>query len=554
MTPKRLLLPAAAIAVLAVGIAASPSANLFEITKNLDIYTAVYRELNTYYVDDVDPNQLMRTGIDAMLDGLDPYTSYISEAEMEGHRFQMTGKYGGIGAIIRKLDGKVVVMEPYAGFPANKAGLQAGDVILEIDGKSTDGKGTTDISDILRGAPGTDVEMRIERPFADPAEQSVTLTREEININNVPYHGIVADGVGYIRLTQFTEDAGKNVGNALRDLKDETALKGIILDLRGNPGGLLREAVNVSNVFIPKGELIVSTQGKVKEWDREFKTLNAAVDAEIPVVVLTNRSSASASEIVAGVVQDLDRGLVIGSRTFGKGLVQSTRDVPYKTKLKVTTAKYYTPSGRCIQAIDYAQRNDDGSVGKIPDSLQTAFETRGGREVFDGGGVAPDLGTDPGEYADITVAMMRKNYFFEFATWYRANHDSIPEAMSFILTDEDWTHFSDYLADKDLDYETGTEELLEEMREMAEEEQYLAAIAADLEALAANLTSHKQTDINTFRNEIQQELETEIAGRYYLQEGSIEASFRYDTDVSEAIAVFNNMERYYQALQPPTEE
>ncbi len=555
---RRAALPLGAAALLASGLAFTPSANLFEITKNLDIYTAVYRELNTYYVDDVDPNTLMREGIDAMLESLDPYTTYISEAEMEGHRFQMTGRYGGIGAVIRTLEGEVVIMEPYEGFPAHRSGLRAGDVILAIDGKSTEGKNTNDISDILRGAPGSEVTMTIRRPFAGTdgtgAEMDVTLTREDIGVKNVPYYGLIGEGIGYIRLTQFTEDAGKHVAEALRDLKEQADLRGVVLDLRGNPGGLLREAVNVANVFIPKGELIVSTQGKVKEWDRDFKTLNQAVDTEIPLAVLINRSSASASEIVAGVVQDLDRGVVIGQRSFGKGLVQSTRDVPYKTKLKVTTAKYYTPSGRCIQAIDYASRNEDGSVGKIPDSLRSPFETRAGRTVYDGGGVLPDLVSDPGEYADITLAIMRENLFFRYATQYRATVDSIPGAMDWTLTDGEWAAFSEWLDRQDVDYTTETEDLIAELEETAQTEQYLASIADDLEALRQKVHHDKHSDITKFRREIQQELETEIAGRYYLQRGGIEASFRYDTDLEEARGLFADMARYHALLQPAAEE
>lgn len=553
-------IPLLGAAVLASGLAFTPSANLFEVTKNLDIYTAVYRELNTYYVDDVDPNKLMREGIDAMLESLDPYTSYISEAEMEGHRFQMTGRYGGIGAIIRTMDGDIVVMEPYADFPADKAGLQAGDILLEIDGKSTEGKNTSDISDILRGAPGSEMLIKFRRPFAGGTEEGqqmeVTLTREDIEVGNVPYYGMVGERIGYIRLTQFTQDAGKNVADALRQLKEDASasgegeLRGVVLDLRGNPGGLLREAVNVSNVFIPKGELIVSTQGKVKEWDRDFKTLNQPVDTEIPVVVLTSRASASASEIVAGVIQDYDRGLVVGARTFGKGLVQSTRDVPYKTKLKVTTAKYYTPSGRCIQAIDYAHRNDDGSVGKIPDSLQSAFQTRAGRTVYDGGGVTPDVKTDPGEYADVTIALMRKNHFFKYATRYRAEHEAIGDPMTWTISDDAWADFRRYVEGVELDYTTQTEDLLEELRESAEDEKYLDAIGADLEALEAKLGHDKKADVEQFSEEIRNELESEIVGRYYLQRGAIETSFRYDTDLQKALELFDDQPQFTALLDP----
>ncbi len=546
---KKFHLPLIGLLGLVVLMAAYTPPNLFEITKNIDIYTSVYRELNTYYVDEVDPNKLMREGIDAMLESLDPYTNYISEAEMEGHRFQMTGRYGGIGAVIRKVDGAVTVVEPYEGFPAFNSGLRAGDLILSIDGKNTDGKDTDAVSNILRGSPGTEVVVEYRRPYTDEGVQRITLVRQEINIDNVPYSGMLGQNIAYIRLTQFTEDAGKNVAKALRDLKSQNEVRGVILDLRGNPGGLLREAVEVSNVFLPKGEMIVSTRGKVEEWDRTFKTLNPAVDAEIPLVVLTNRGSASASEIVAGVVQDLDRGLVIGERTFGKGLFQSTRDVPYKTKLKVTTAKYYTPSGRCIQAIDYGHRNDDGSVGKFPDSLRTEFFTRNGRSVYDGGGVEPEVAVKPGEYAHITEALLTNNLVFHFANQYRTKHESIASASTFTMSDQDWTDFISFIHGKEYEYTTDSERLLDDLSKIAEEEQYMASLETELNSLRAKLKSEKDVDVAKFRAEIQHELETEIASRYYHQRGAIEATFRYDPSILKALELLNEPEQFEALLK-----
>lgn len=549
---RRLRWPVAVLAIGGMMIAAAPSnSSLFEITKNLDIYTSIYRELNTYYVDDVDPNSLMREGVDAMLESLDPYTSYISEAEMENHRFQVTGKYGGIGAVIRKVEGDVTVVEPYEGFAAFKAGLLAGDKILNIDGKDVTDKNTDQISDILRGSPGTEVKVTVDRPYTE-GEIELTLVREEIKVDNVPYYGRVGanNDIGYIRLTQFTENAGQNVANALRDLKAEGELSGVVLDLRGNPGGLLREAVNVSNVFVPKGELIVSTRGKVKEWDRSFKTLNPAVDTEIPVAVLINRSSASASEIVAGVIQDLDRGVVVGERSFGKGLVQSTRDIPYKTKLKVTTAKYYTPSGRCIQAIDYSSRNDDGSVGKIPDSLMTEFSTRNGRAVYDGGGVSPEVEVNPGEYAQITVTLLRKNHIFNYATKYRAEHESGVDARDFELTDADWADFKAFLSGKDYEYTTSSERVLDDLVEATEDERYYDSIQSDLEALKSKLEGEKDTDVDKFRKEISEQLVTEIVGRYHYQKGSIESAFAFDPDLKEALRLFESQDEMKALLVP----
>ena len=385
----------------------------FEIGKNIDIFTSVYKELNTYYVDDIDPNKLMRTGIDAMLESLDPYTNYISEAELEGYKFQITGNYGGIGASIRPIDGKSTVIECFKGFAAEKAGLLPGDIILEIDGKVLDVKNDEAISELLRGSPGTTVKLKVNRPYEDKTFD-LAVTREDIDMPNVPYYGFAEPGIGYIILTQFTEDAGLNVGNALKELKkQDPQMKGVILDLRGNPGGLLREAVNVSNIFIDKGLEVCSTLGKVKEWDKTFNALNAPIDSKIPLIILSNSSSASASEIVAGTIQDYDRGVILGEKSYGKGLVQTTRDISFNTKLKLTTAKYYIPSGRCIQALDYTHRNVDGSVGKLPDSLKTAFKTKSGRTVYDGGGIDPDVAVERELYKDITYSLIRKNLIFK---------------------------------------------------------------------------------------------------------------------------------------------
>ena len=339
--------------------------NYFEMSKNLDIFTTLYKEVNTYYVDDIEPSKFMRTGIDAMLESLDPYTNYISEAETEDYRFQVTGQYGGIGATIGMRENEIMITEPYESFPAQKEDLRPGDILLEIDGKSMKGKTTSDVSKLLKGQPKTKVKLKIKREGT--GELVKEITREEIHVKNVPYFGMINENIGYIKLTGFTNDAGKEVKDALTELKKNDKLTSVILDVRGNPGGLLHESVNVVNVFVSKGQEVVSTKGKAKEWDKSYHTLGQVVDAEIPLVVLTSRSSASASEIVSGTIQDLDRGVIIGQRTFGKGLVQSTRPLTYNSQLKVTTAKYYIPSGRCIQALDYSHRNEDGSVGSVPD-------------------------------------------------------------------------------------------------------------------------------------------------------------------------------------------
>ncbi len=536
-----------------IGIAAYFSTgfvnNYFEVSKNLDIFATLYKEINTYYVDEIEPTKIMRKGIDAMLESLDPYTSFISEAEIEDYRFQTTGKYGGIGSLIRKSGDHVIIAEPYEGFPAHKAGLRAGDIILEIDGKSATKKNTTAISKILKGQPGTEVKILIKRPGANE-NITKTLVREEIKVDNVPYYGMINENVGYIRLSNFTEKAGKNVRKAFEELKKDENLKALIFDLRGNPGGLLTEAVNVSNVFIDKGEEVVSTKGKIKDWDKQYKTLIMPVDLEIPLAVLTDRGSASASEIVSGVIQDLDRGVIIGQKSFGKGLVQTTRPLSYNSQLKVTTAKYYIPSGRCIQAIDYSSRNKDGSTDKIPDSLRSEFKTRNGRLVYDGGGISPDIKLKPQKPAKITTSLLQKELFFQYATEFRIKHDSIPPAKAFKITEQVYNDFISFIADKDYDYTTKSEELLEDLGESAQSEKYYDAIEKDLAELKKKIIHDKQTDLQKHKAEIQDFLKEEIISRYYYQNGRIEASLENDPVVHAAIDIFKNSEKYDVLLKP----
>jgi carboxyl-terminal processing protease len=543
-----------AIIALAIGIFAfSPNTNYFEISKNLDVFATLYKELNTYYVDDVEPGKLIRTGIDAMLESLDPYTNFISEDEIEDYRLQTTGKYGGIGALIRKIDEYVVISEPYENYPAQKAGLLAGDKIVAVDGTQVKGKNSDDVSKMLKGQAGTSVNVLIRRPQADGTEKemTVTLVREEIKLLNVPYYGMINSEIGYIKLANFTENAGKEVRDAMTSLKENNpGMKGVILDVRANPGGLLNEAVNVSNVFIEKNKEIVSTKGKVKEWDKTFKSLNPPVDAQIALAVLINKGSASASEIVAGAIQDLDRGVVVGQKSFGKGLVQTTRPLSYNTKLKVTTAKYYIPSGRCIQAINYAEKDEDGSVKYIPDSLKNAFKTQNGRIVYDGGGIDPDVPVEPAKLSPITLSLLNKNHIFNYATYYRAKKPKLSDAKTFHLTDAEYQDFINYLKDKDYDYTTKTEETLEEFRKIAEKEKYFDAIKTDFEKVKINVQHDKEKDLIKFRDEIQEILEEEIISRYYFGKGRIEASFDNDRDILEALHVLNNQKRYSEILQP----
>lgn len=511
----------------------------FEISRNLDIFSTLFRELNIYYVDGVKPGDLMKKGIDSMLESLDPYTNYIPESDIEDYRFMTTGQYGGIGALIGQRGEDVIITDPYENFPAQKADVRAGDVILEIDGKSIKGKKYDDISKILKGQPKTIVKLTLKREGdAQPIVKEIE--RDDIKIKSVPYYGVIQDGIGYIRLTGFTENAGNEVKEALTDLKTKSNIKALVLDLRGNPGGLLNEAVNIVNLFVNKGTDVVSTKGKVKEWDKQYKALNNAVDTEIPVAVLVNSGSASASEIVSGAIQDLDRGIIIGQRSFGKGLVQTTRPLSYNSQLKVTTAKYYIPSGRCIQALDYTHRNEDGSVGKIPDSLMSEFKTKSGRTVYDGGGVYPDFVTEPRMLSNISQSLVSKYYIFDYATKFRMAHPSISSAKTFHLTETDYNDFVSFLSGKEYDYTTKSEKEMEELKSTAEKEKYFESVKAEYEALKKKIMHDKNADLKKFKEEITEMLENEIVSRYYFQNGQVEASFDHDDEIRKAVEALND--------------
>lgn len=520
----------------------------FEISKNLDIFATLFREVNTYYVDETKPGDMMKKAIDSMLDDLDPYTNYIPESELEDYKYMTTGQYGGIGSLIRKKGDYIAISEPYEGFPAQKGGLIAGDIILEVDGKSIKGKNTDEVSKVLKGSPNTPVKLLIKRE-GESANVTKIITREEIKVNNVPYSGMVDDGIGYVYLNQFTEDASKNVKDAIIDLKTNNPdLKGIILDLRGNPGGLLHEAVNLSNLFVEKGTEIVSTKGKVSEWQKSYKALNAPIDLNLPIAILVNRGSASASEIVSGAIQDLDRGIVVGQKTFGKGLVQTTRNLTYNSKLKVTTAKYYIPSGRCIQALDYTHRNEDGSVGKVPDSLITAFKTKNGRKVFDGGGVNPDVKVKPKIASKILISLDSKALIFDYATQFKLNHPSIGSAKQFRLSDEEYDKFCKWLEDKEYDYTTDTQKELEELKKIAIEEKYFDKASKELEQLKEVISHNKTHDLENFKTEIKTELENEIVARYYYQKGKLEHSLSLDLEVKKATEILKDQKLYGEIL------
>jgi carboxyl-terminal processing protease len=535
-----------------IGIAAtSLTTEYFEISKNLEIFATLYKELNTYYVDDIDPNEFMQEGIDAMLLSLDPYTNFYSEAEIENYRFETTGKYGGIGSLIKQDEDFIVVSEPYEGYPADKSGLIAGDKIFAVDGNLVKGKTSEEVSKFLKGEPGTSISVEILRPQLDGSDKAMVLeiTREEVKVNNVPFYGLVENDIAYIKLSNFTQQAGKEVEDAFKELKNEHPnLKGLVLDLRGNPGGLLHEAVNITNVFIDKGELVVFTKGKVEEWDKDFKTINEPLDTELPLVVLTNRGSASASEIVSGAVQDLDRGVVVGQKTFGKGLVQTTRKLTYNTQLKVTTAKYYIPSGRCIQAINYAEKDEDGAVKRIPDSLKVEFQTRNGRVVYDGGGIDPDVATEVEYLSDVSVSLSRKDLIFDYATIYKLNNPDLRDGIDFRVNDTEYADFVAWVQDKDYEYSTESESMLAEFKEVAEEEEYFDAIEAEFKALESKIYSDKKNDLIKQSDEIKRLLENEIVTRYFYRKGAIQNSFVYDVEVAKAVELIQNPNEYKKLL------
>ncbi|MFN8297734.1 MAG: S41 family peptidase [Chitinophagales bacterium] len=542
----------AAVAVCAVAVWAFTAAPYsdFEEKKNLDIYVTLYKELNTYYVDTLNPTKLMKSGVYEMLESLDPYTDFIAEEDMEEYRTQTTGRYGGIGAVIGTEQDWVIVSEPYEGFPAQKAGLRAGDRLIEVDGKSAKNYRTDQVSAMLKGKPGTQVKVKISRPTASgtPEEFYVTMTREEIKIKNVPYYGMVGDGIGYIRLTGFMDRAGAEVHNALQALESKGKLKGLVFDLRGNPGGLLPEAINVVNVFTDKHTEIVSTKGRIEDMNKPYYTLNDAVDTKLPMVVLADGGSASAAEIVSGSLQDLDRAVIVGQKTFGKGLVQSTHNLIYGAKLKITTAKYYIPSGRCIQAINYAERNEDGSVKRVADSLKTAFKTRNGRKVWDGGGIDPDIALEPEKLANISISLITKNLIFQYANDYRMRHESIAEAKTFALTDAEYQAFVDWVSKKEYDYTTKSEKLYEELKKAADKEGYTASLQDDLDALKKTMMHDKQNDLLKEKVQLKSLLEEEIAARYYLGTGRIESALRSDKELKRAIEVLNDPKKVDEIL------
>lgn len=522
-----------------------PDQRYFDISKNMEVYGSVYAEINRSYVDDINPNLLMKVGIDAMLKSLDPYTNYFPQEDIEDFQLIQTGEYGGIGSLVGVRDGRLLILMPYEGFPAHVAGLKIGDELIAIDGLNVVGKTTNDISSFLKGEAGSKVELTIKR-FGSADPLTFSLTREKVTIENVSYYGMVTEEVGYFKLTTFTTNASENVLKALNNLKSKGAKK-IIFDLRGNGGGLLDEAIKICNLFIAKNLEVVSTRGKLKDWNKTYFTSKPPADAKIPLVVLVDEHSASASEIVSGVLQDYDRAVVIGNKTYGKGLVQGTMKVEHGAHLKVTVAKYYTPSGRCIQALDYSQKDKDGNPIRLPDSLLVAFKTANGRKVLDGNGVYPDVEVKNDTMPAVLVALMKQSLVFDFATEYFVSHNSIAEAKKFDFSSE-YPSFIKWLEKKKFGFEVKSDLALKEFIAVLKKEGVEHNLEQALKELDKNLALAKSDDLIEFKKAIKFELEKEIATRYYLEKGLIESSFVEDKDIQKALEVLNNQERYIKIL------
>ncbi len=545
------LAAALATAALALtGFGLSRSDHFFEISKNLDIFTKIVREVDLNYVDEVEPGPLIRTGIDAMLKSLDPYTNYISVAEIEEYRYMTDGQYGGIGANMENFNGRVIIAEVYENRPAFNAGLRPGDQIIKIDNENIEGKNfdNIDVRNLVRGQAGTDVKLTVRR-FGQEKPLVFTVKREDIKIDNVPFQGMAEPGIGYVSLHQFTRNAAEDLQKAIAELKKQDPnLKGLVLDLRGNPGGLLHEAVAISNLFVAKGEKIVETRGKVEGSYKRYNAENDPLDVNLPLAVLIDEKSASASEIVAGVMQDLDRGVIVGRQSFGKGLVQTTRPLSYKTQLKVTTARYYTPSGRCIQAIDYSHKTKDGSVVKTPDSLKQSFKTRAGRPVLDAGGIRPDLLSEAPPFRPVTRELFKAHVLQDFVTQYYFAHPSIPPAEEFQVDDALFNDFARFVAQRNFKFESEYSRLLDTLVAKMKKDAYDPAMIKQVETLQAAVKAQVEKDLFNYKTEISKALKDEIIQRYYFRKGRIQAGFRDDPDVKLAAEVLKDPVRYKRIL------
>lgn len=519
----------------------------FQIAKNLDIFNSIVKELDMFYVDTLDPNKTIREGIDNMLYSLDPYTVYYPEDDSDELEMMVKGSYGGIGSLIRynpKLK-YTVIAEPYEGMPAAESGLKAGDLLLEIDGK--DLKGNSDVSTLLRGQVGTSFKLKVQRPgVKDPMEFDIV--RRSIQMPAIPYYGVIEGQVGYINLSSFSGSTpSKDFKKALLDLKKQ-GITSLVIDLRNNGGGLLDQAVEIVNLFVPRGQTIVTTKGKIKQASNTYKTLREPLDTDMPIAVLVNSGTASSSEILSGALQDLDRAVIVGNRTYGKGLVQVPRSLPYGGSLKITTSKYYIPSGRCVQAIDYAHRNDDGSVARIPDSLTTVFHTAAGREVRDGGGINPDIEVKQDRLPNILFYLVRDNLIFDYATDYCLKYPTIVPAKEFQLSDADYEEFKNKVKGADFKYDQQSEKILNTLKEAAEFEGYMKEATDEFKALEDKLKHNLDRDLDYFSKDIKSMISEEIVKRYYYQEGAIIQQLKGDKDLDEAVKVLTDPERYQQIL------
>ena len=534
--------------LLPIGMIAQEKQNNFEIAKSLDIYNSLLRELNLNYVDEINPGELNEKAIKAMLDGLDPYTVFIPESDIENAKFMTTGEYGGIGAVIQ-YDGEFTrISDPYEGWPAQKAGIIAGDAILEVNGVDCKKKNTQEVSNLLKGQPGTEVTLKLKR-YGQEQPLEIKFKREKVKIDNIPYYKVFDNGIAYLSLSGFTRDAAKELKEKFVEMKKGGELKGFVIDLRGNGGGLMNEAVDIVNLFIPKGKPVVSMKGKAATANSMHPTTNEPVDLEIPLAILVDGSSASASEIVAGAIQDYDRGVIIGQRTFGKGLVQNILPLSYNTQMKVTVAHYYIPSGRCIQEIDYSHKKDTAQMKK--DTIGKAFKTMGGRTVYEGHGITPDVKVSRDPYATVTAYLFGKNYIFDYANKFYSEHKSIASAERFQIDEATYQDFMKFVKDKKFSYTTESEKAIEKLKKTAKDEGYLDKIKPQIEALEKNLAAEKDNDLLSNRKDIEELLRSEIVGRYYYQKGRIIASLNDDPDLKRAFEILlntNGKDEYHSIL------
>jgi len=537
---RRIVLILSLVIGLTTPVLSQPQNNGFETLKSMELTDQIYEHLEKYYVDDINVGALSKTAIYAMLKGLDPYTVYYHEANIEDYKLMTTGQYGGIGALIRKVGDHVCISEPYEGKPAFNSGLIAGDKIIEIDGKSMSGKSTSDVSGALKGPKGTNVDITVLR---NNKKKEFSFERDEIKLPDVPYSGMIKDDVGYIKLNSFTRTASQEVIKAFNQLKSE-GMGQLVLDLRGNGGGLLIEAVKIVNMFVGKNEVVVTTRGRVTEENRTYKTMGPALDLEIPLVVLVNESSASASEIVAGSLQDLDRAIIIGTTSYGKGLVQRTYDLDYGSKVKLTIAKYYTPSGRCVQRLEYYDRQDGERPKEIADSLIKIFKTKNGREVIDGRGIEPDIEITPKDMSRLTLTLFRKNIFFNYATLYHQKNNGIEDAAQFELTENEYEAFKKYVLEKDISYSTASEEMLKKMKTTAEKEGFYDDLTEEYTQLLEKVVPSTERDLDKFKDEILYILENEIASRYFFQVGRAKHAFQDDEYIEESVLILQNLPKY----------